>query len=284
MQNQTPFILLLLLIVVPGSLLAQAPFITCGDSLVTYFDNSTVTNTSALGYEFDFDGDNTMDFTMESNFWLGTSEHFSYSRLFPANANRSIHYKLDSSINYGTPPPNQLFNVPVKLDFGDSITLQGMDWISGAVFLHSYQIGGYSIPHHYLYPWDSTSGYIGLRITEPNYTCIGWLHCEEGGNIYGLASSCNTYTDIPLPFSEDVIRIGPNPSNGKFSLRFAPPEMSEYSVEITDLSGRLVDSRSRLATHQSHVEFFDLQTYPKGVYIIQVRQGKQVWHSRVVFE
>ena len=148
--------------------------------------------------------------------------------MFPANSNRAIHAYRDSTLELGSSSNYLYFDVPYQLEFGDSVTLPGMNWVSGRTTLQSFDLGS-PVPSHVFYPWDSSgsvpgAGYLGLRITEPNHTCIGWLHCDSDGIIYGFASNCNTFTGLEDPIAEDRIKIGPNPSTGTFELRFTPPE------------------------------------------------------------
>ena len=72
-------------------------------------------------------------------------------------------------------------------------------------------------------------------------------------------------------------RLYPNPTSGEFWLE-GPGNGESFSVQITDLSGKIVERRE----HQSGAIRFDLSTYPAGMYLVTAVYHDRRWNQRVI--
>ena len=77
------------------------------------------------------------------------------------------------------------------------------------------------------------------------------------------------------------IDIYPNPTSGHFNVEFITSEISEYNIEIIDITGRVVSSKVGNSTLGSNAVQFDLKL-PDGVYMLRINLNGNVAHSRLV--
>lgn len=84
-----------------------------------------------------------------------------------------------------------------------------------------------------------------------------------------------------LEASKEVLLVSPNPSNGWLNLKLK----GEYKMEaytLSDLSGKAIQS-AQFGQSQAE-EDLDLSTLPKGIYLLQVRSGNQIFTQKVVIQ
>lgn len=87
------------------------------------------------------------------------------------------------------------------------------------------------------------------------------------------------YNIISEEINEDFFNVYPNPSIGVFYIDYDFNNMSGNSVEIYELTGKLVLSQ-KLAESKGHIKI-DLQQYPKGLYLIRKINGNKVFLYKV---
>jgi hypothetical protein len=73
-----------------------------------------------------------------------------------------------------------------------------------------------------------------------------------------------------LPF---VVRLMPNPASDVVQVRFELEQLSEVTIQVSDLSGRVVHTRTYLADAGENVYMLELEALAGGVYLVQVRAG-----------
>ena len=114
--------------------------------------------------------------------------------------------------------------------------------------------------------WIQGIGDVNFGGIETDYSYVSWanntttLLCfsQNEENIFG---SCA----VGLPETEKTGHIGPNPSNGIFTVRLDGTEMS-LSIQVYSATGKLVESRKPGNT----IESFDLTNYGKGFYFLRI--------------
>lgn len=77
--------------------------------------------------------------------------------------------------------------------------------------------------------------------------------------------------------------VFPNPSNGVFKLAFRDIR-GTIDIHMTDISGRIINTRSVRPEAGLTVVPFDLTTLPKGVYTLQVRNGNRHTTRKVILQ
>jgi hypothetical protein len=60
----------------------------------------------------------------------------------------------------------------------------------------------------------------------------------------------------------------PNPTNGRFELNFYVPHPGKMELQLTDATGRVLETRSYLYDGVRRIQLFDLSKYPNGLYYV----------------
>lgn len=86
--------------------------------------------------------------------------------------------------------------------------------------------------------------------------------------------------------SEDKIdvQVYPNPTEGQFRLKFKQEEKAKTLIEITDLQGKTILKEDLEKFSGEFDKQFDLSKNGKGVYVVNVIQGKEKTTKRVVIK
>jgi Secretion system C-terminal sorting domain/Bacterial Ig-like domain len=77
------------------------------------------------------------------------------------------------------------------------------------------------------------------------------------------------------------ISVFPNPTTGTFTINNLKASERPLSVEIIDITGKVVNSQP--VTQNSQLEF-DLSAYPKGIYIIRINSEDKVFTSKLILK
>jgi hypothetical protein len=86
-----------------------------------------------------------------------------------------------------------------------------------------------------------------------------------------------TESDIPTAY------IYPNPTAGVFMLELNEITTAQARVIVTDISGKIVQSRE-MNKDGAKTATFDMSNYAKSVYLIQVTDGEFVYHDKIVVQ
>ncbi len=114
--------------------------------------------------------------------------------------------------------------------------------------------------------------------------------------VYTVTNSCGTYLvkkgivvtarrgeigATPATIAENgTLKLFPNPSLGAFTLEIPGGESEEATVLITDLAGRLVETR----TGTEKTMYFVLSNVASGTYIVTVKTGSDLYSQKIVVE
>lgn len=76
----------------------------------------------------------------------------------------------------------------------------------------------------------------------------------------------------------------PNPSNGKFNLRFSSPDKSSADISVRDINGKIVYSETVKDFSGSYDKQIDLDSNAKGIYFVTITQSKKATTKKLVVE
>ncbi len=154
----------------------------------------------------------------------------------------------------------------------------------------------------------SLTGTSGTFSWTPATSAVCSLACTTCGSntIYALSPGSQTYTvtktgyywclnqstaDITINVNPcksgsgvndmptGAIQIYPNPTSGIFTVDL-PASTSSCAITITDITGKTISTR--ISAREK--EDFDLSTYPKGIYLIQVETDDKKYNQKIVLE
>jgi hypothetical protein len=78
--------------------------------------------------------------------------------------------------------------------------------------------------------------------------------------------------------------VFPNPTNGKFTLFFDQKKKANTSIDITDIQGKSVYSKNLGKFSGEYREEINLEEFGKGIYIVNIRTGKEKSSRKVILK
>ena len=87
-------------------------------------------------------------------------------------------------------------------------------------------------------------------------------------------SSCNTVGIKKESWLNELVRLVPNPGNGKFQLVFEGVLPNSASMIVSNVLGKIILNEGFVELSQTHFEF-DLSDQPDGIYFIKLIAGRE---------
>jgi hypothetical protein len=112
-----------------------------------------------------------------------------------------------------------------------------------------------------------THDYYGTIIAPKSSHNIGAFETEQGLSIFK-----------PSVQKLTILEISPNPSNGNFKIEFDNDENSSASATISDITGRIVDTRT---TSDSFIRYADMNL-TEGIYYITVTAMNKTFIGKLI--
>ena len=88
--------------------------------------------------------------------------------------------------------------------------------------------------------------------------------------------------DVPKNDLSYEIAIFPNPSNGLTTVEVSGEVNNDASLEILDLSGRLIHSEKMNATANFAESFVDVSSFRSGTYLVKIKTGESIYTKTFV--
>ena len=78
------------------------------------------------------------------------------------------------------------------------------------------------------------------------------------------------------------VKISPNPTSGLVELKFTDVS-GELNIDLTDLNGKILLSQKTLSgISNSHVVILNLEKYPAGMYLVNIKHKNGFYHAAVI--
>jgi hypothetical protein len=128
-----------------------------------------------------------------------------------------------------------------------------------------------------------------LNTSGKNYYMVRAVKLQHSGSgtYYNLSQGSIDSVNLPNGIKEtrlaDVLPLYPNPSQtGKFTLELPADANTNYTVQVTDITGRVVYTQQIQPTLQNNKLLINLQNMSKGVYSVQVSNSKAVYTQKII--
>jgi len=128
------------------------------------------------------------------------------------------------------------------------------------------------------------------------YSCLNTAISNINAS-WNNGSNCNSFlvcpgtplrpvlTDLTEESTDEIaVAVYPNPSNGLINLQFSIEEQVPYTLQVIDLTGRMVYTESSITEAGFNGKHYDFNDFPKGVYVFQVNIDGRVKTSRIVIQ
>ncbi|HTF02548.1 MAG TPA: endonuclease, partial [Bacteroidia bacterium] len=130
---------------------------------------------------------------------------------------------------------------------------------------------------------DSLQGNRNPFIDSMQYAC--YIDFNDMSKINGPTVPCNATTIGVLENSYAAVgmMVSPNPNNGQFTLTYKTTQNEDITINITDVTGRVVYTQKTGVSEGNNAIMLDLKTLPAGSYLIQLI-GVETLSQSVVIE
>ncbi len=119
-----------------------------------------------------------------------------------------------------------------------------------------------------------------IKLREADNTVLAATH---GRGFFTGVFELDPYVGLN-DLTEEEIKIFPNPSNGVFRMQFDIKSNEQINIEVSDISGKLL-YREQVSNDQGQYDnTIDLTAYPKGMYVLNVGNGKNVIHKKILVQ
>jgi hypothetical protein len=128
----------------------------------------------------------------------------------------------------------------------------------------------------------ATSVTVNFGSTSGNMSVIAQNTCGNSGakSLYVTLINCR---ESVVDFS-DQSTVYPNPANGNAELKFLAEQNGIVTIELVDLSGRIINSQSLTAQQGINLFPVDLTAASKGAYLLVVKQGSNTVRMPLLVE
>ncbi|MCF8407839.1 MAG: T9SS type A sorting domain-containing protein [Crocinitomicaceae bacterium] len=147
-----------------------------------------------------------------------------------------------------------------------SIIIEDTD-SDGLSFWYSSQVEG------------ETAGSLKIRLVGGSYI---EFFPGDFGSYHRYDFSVGFTVDVPENEMKHEIAVFPNPSNGLTTVEVSGVVNNDASLEILDLTGRLIHSEKMNATANFAESFVDVSTYKSGTYLVKVITNDRVYTKSLV--
>ncbi|MAX12425.1 MAG: hypothetical protein CL711_03100, partial [Chloroflexi bacterium] len=148
-------------------------------------------------------------------------------------------------------------------------------------------------------PWGSwvyTYGITTNQLTQTGLASGTWYHwqvravCGSSSNMSGF-TSYNTFTTLSgsrINGEENSLSsnlsVYPNPTNGEVNIKFISEELNNFEISIVDAFGKLILKDKKKEFIGEFTKKVDLSTYPRGIYMIQIKTIDSFLTKRIVLQ
>lgn len=105
----------------------------------------------------------------------------------------------------------------------------------------------------------------------------------EDGSEQDWTVTVTVATFIPENFLNGNVRIWPNPNSGKFNLSVTTGQLTDITLQILDVDGRMVFNKEYTSVNTID-EMTDTGINEPGVYFVRIMSGSSIWTGKLVIQ
>jgi hypothetical protein len=112
-------------------------------------------------------------------------------------------------------------------------------------------------------------------------------YAENGESLFQEGALCELTVNIPENDKVTLIpKISPNPTTGLVSVEFNTPHEMQISVQILDITGRIIKNEDWLVNDGLNARCLDLSGFRNGFYMLvfEGNNGERLFNQRVVLQ
>jgi len=113
------------------------------------------------------------------------------------------------------------------------------------------------------------------QVYPPNFTSV----VDSVTNAGGIPQSCTT--DIPLEEEQEMLTIGPNPTQGLAYITLNLESDRQLEIQIFNLTGqRIIYYQPKYYPSGKHILRNDFSSIPEGLYFVQVKDNDSILSTK----
>jgi photosystem II stability/assembly factor-like uncharacterized protein len=119
-----------------------------------------------------------------------------------------------------------------------------------------------------------------LKLRGSDYTVLAATH---GRGLFTATYEYDPHTSVD-ELSENDLQVYPNPTSGKFRLTINKQDPGILQVKLMDMTGKIIKENMENQFTGRYIQDFDISSYAKGTYILQVTDGKRKVNRKIIFQ
>lgn len=243
----------------------------CGPLTVQFTDTSTENPTA---WEWTFEGADITTSTDQNPVVTFTEPGYHEVKLVVTNASGTNQVVKENYI-YVIESPESEFSVAYVSE--DSLTVQFKGPGSSEFFIYNWDFGdgnvgfGQAPMHTYAEPGDynvilTVSSDCGESTSEMNYFVA------------------NVFTSVADTEWLENFNLYPNPNTGRFTLELQGEQQDYLQANVLSILGETLHAEELDFRSGQLTKTFSFESWPKGVYILQLRTNNQAIHRRIIID
>ena len=119
-----------------------------------------------------------------------------------------------------------------------------------------------------------------LKLRSSDNTVLAATH---GRGLLTATYELDIYDNINKLSNNNMLTLFPNPASQWITIESNISGKSEITVTLNDLSGRVL--YSKIFSNTNHFQKrIDISSFPKGIYLVGLKSGKESWYKKIVVE
>jgi len=127
---------------------------------------------------------------------------------------------------------------------------------------------------------DDQSGRSVSLSADGSVLAIGAMYNDGNGSSAGHVRVYGSLLTISQPISLNEISIYPNPTSGKLTIENG--QLIIKNIEITDITGKTIQSSSNSQIKQFSNLEIDLSGLNNGIYFISIQTDNEIFTSKII--
>ena len=100
-------------------------------------------------------------------------------------------------------------------------------------------------------------------------------------NTFSTSSNRITAGEVELALN---LNVYPNPTDGMFNISFVSEEINSFEITVIDAFGKLISFEDKQDFVGEYSKSVDLSNYPKGIYMVQIKNQHSFVTKRIVLQ
>ncbi len=142
------------------------------------------------------------------------------------------------------------------------------------------------VPAGGVYSGTGVTGSSFNTTASPGFYSITYTYTDSNGCVNSDTSgiTLSICTGIAENAAAGNFTIYPNPNNGIFTVVYDQSTISDVSIRVTDVRGRVVTAEALSNFSGTYTHAFDLAGFDKGIYLVEISTAQGSIHKKIILQ